>query len=195
VHGEHLLFEGRKMSKSSGNVVLVSDVAARGLDPLALRLAFLQNRYRQQVNLTWEGLEAADTMLRRWRARVADWATSPSAPMPADYRARFETVVADDLDMPRALQVMRDVEKDPDLADGARLEFFLHADRVLGLDLAIDIGRQTSIEVPDEVTALAELRAAARAAKDWAESDRLRDAIAELGWTVTDGKEGQQLQR
>jgi len=195
VHGEHLLFEGRKMSKSSGNVVLVSDVAARGLDPLALRLAFLQNRYRQQVNLTWEGLEAADTMLRRWRARVAEWATSPSAPMPADYRARFETVVADDLDMPRALQVMRDVEKDPDLADGARLEFFLHADRVLGLDLAIDIGRQTSIEVPDEVTALADLRTAARAAKDWAESDRLRDAIAELGWTVTDSKDGQQLQR
>ena len=63
------------------------------------------------------------------------------------------------------------------------------------MDLAIDIGRQTSIEVPDEVTALAELRAAARAAKDWAESDRLRDAIAELGWTVTDSKDGQQLQR
>jgi len=195
VHGEHLLFEGRKMSKSSGNVVLVSDVAARGLDPLALRLAFLQNRYRQQVNLTWEGIEAADVMLRRWRGRVAEWATYPSAPMPAEYRARFEAAVSDDLDMPRALQVLREVEKDASLADGSRLEFFLHADRVLGLDLAIDIGRRSSIEVPAEVAALAEQRAAARAAKDWAESDRLRDAIADLGWTVTDSKDGQQLQQ
>jgi hypothetical protein len=77
----------------------------------------------------------------------------------------------------------------------SRLEFFLHADRVLGLDLAIDIGRRSSIEVPTEVAALAEQRAAARAAKDWAESDRLRDAIADLGWTVTDSKDGQQLQQ
>ena len=183
------------MSKSSGNVVLVSDVVARGLDPLALRLAFLQNRYRQQVNLTWEGIEAADVMLRRWRARVADWATSPSAPMPADHRERFEAAVSDDLDMPRALQVLREVEKDVSLADGSRLEFFLHVDQVLGLELAREIGRQTTVEVPSEVAALADQRAAARAAKDWAESDRLRDAIAERGWTVTDSKEGQHLQK
>jgi cysteinyl-tRNA synthetase len=115
--------------------------------------------------------------------------------MPAEYRARFEAAVSDDLDMPRALQVLREVEKDASLADGSRLEFFLHADRVLGLDLAIDIGRRSSIEVPAEVAALAEQRAAARAAKDWAESDRLRDALADLGWTVTDSKDGQQLQQ
>jgi cysteinyl-tRNA synthetase len=63
VHGEHLLFEGRKMAKSTGNVVLVSDLVDRGLDPLALRLAFLQTRYRQQANLSWDGLVAADRQL------------------------------------------------------------------------------------------------------------------------------------
>ena len=57
VHGEHLLFEGRKMAKSTGNVVLLADLADRGLDPLALRLAFLEHRYRQQMNLTWDTLE------------------------------------------------------------------------------------------------------------------------------------------
>ena len=56
VHGEHLLFEGRKMAKSTGNVVLVADLAASGLDPLAARLAFLEHHYRQQLNLTWETL-------------------------------------------------------------------------------------------------------------------------------------------
>ena len=79
VHGEHLLFEGRKMSKSTGNVVLLRNLTERGLDPLALRLAFLEHRFRQQMNLTWDTLEAADKTLRRWRERVAQWANSPSA--------------------------------------------------------------------------------------------------------------------
>lgn len=69
VHGEHLLFEGRKMSKSSGNVVLLSDVVARGLDPLALRLCFLENRFRAQMDLTWESIESADTALSKWRKK------------------------------------------------------------------------------------------------------------------------------
>ncbi len=63
VHGEHLLFEGRKMSKSAGNVVLLSDVIAKGLDPLALRLCFLENRYRSQMDLSWDSLKAADATL------------------------------------------------------------------------------------------------------------------------------------
>jgi hypothetical protein len=70
-HGEHLLFEGRKMAKSTGNVVLVSDVVERGHDPLALRLAFLSSRYRQQANLSWDAIAAADKTLLRWRQAVA----------------------------------------------------------------------------------------------------------------------------
>src|SRR5256885_13588073 len=86
VHGEHLLAEGRKMAKSTGNVVLVKDVADRGLDPLALRLFFLTGRYRQQMNLTWDALTAADKRLSRWRAKVAGGAGAPSPSMGADYR-------------------------------------------------------------------------------------------------------------
>ena len=71
VHGEHLLFEGRKMAKSTGNVVLVSDVVDKGHDPLALRLAFLSSRYRQQANLSWDSIAAADALLTRWRGRGA----------------------------------------------------------------------------------------------------------------------------
>ncbi len=107
VHGEHVLFEGRKMAKSTGNVVLLADVIARGLDPLAVRLAFLEHRYRQQMNLTWDTLTAADGTVRRWREQVADWADEPSKPMCAEYWSRITGALDDDLDTPAALRALR----------------------------------------------------------------------------------------
>ena len=197
VHGEHLLFEGRKMSKSAGNVVLVSDVVERGLDPLALRLALLQNRYRQQMNLTWDALDAADSTLARWRTRVATWATQPSAAMPADIVATMVQSLNDDLDTPRVIMMLRELEKSAEISDGAKFETFAYIDRVLGLDLARTVG-QAPIQVeptPPEIAELLQLRADARAAKDWAGSDRIRDELASKGFTVTDTPEGQQVQR
>jgi len=192
VHGEHLLFAGRKMSKSTGNVVLVRDLVDRGLDPLSLRLAFLQHRYRQQFNLTWEVLQTADGQLRRWRERVTEWAEAPSAPIPADLRAGFEVPCQEDLDTPRALQVLREAERTEDLADGAKFEFFAWADQILGLDLVRDVGKAPQA-VPESVQRLMDERAQARLDKQWARSDELRDALAELGWQVRDTPEGQQV--
>lgn len=197
VHGEHLLFEGRKMSKSSGNVVLVGDLVDRGLDPLALRLAFLQHRYRQQMNLTWEVLVAADSMITRWRERLADWATHPSEAMPAEVVASVRAMFDDDLDTPRAISLLRELEKDPAVSPGAKFEAFAHLDRLLGLDLARDVGRPPAAQapLPDEVEALLSARAEARAARDWSGSDRLRDELAALGFPVIDTPDGQQVQR
>jgi cysteinyl-tRNA synthetase len=189
VHAEHLLFDGRKMSKSAGNVVLVGDVIGRGIDPLALRLAFLQHRYRQQMNLTWSVIEGAATTLARWRSRVAAWATAPSRPILDTWRDEFRSAIADDLDTPRALQVLHQAERDPG-DEGAKFEFFAWADRVLGLDLARDVGRQ----VPDEIRTLLDERAGARDAKDWVRSDALRARILDLGFQVVDGPDGQTVQ-
>ena len=192
VHGEHLLFEGRKMSKSTGNVVLLADLPARELDPLALRFAFLDHRYRQQVNLTWAVLEAADRTLRRWRERVAEWATWPSKAMCAEYVSNFHAAFDDDLDTPAALRVLRALEKDGDIPPGAKFETFAHADHLLGLDLARDIGRAPAPRpLPDGAAELLEARTAARAAADWAASDRLRDELGTLGVTVSDTAQGQ----
>lgn len=194
VHAEHLLFDGRKMSKSAGNVVLVDDVVARGLDPLALRLAFLQHRYRQQMNLTWQVIEGAEKTLSRWRAKVAEWAAHPSTPIPDNYRSAFIQAADEDLDTPRALQVLRDVEKDSDLPAGAKFEFFAWADRLLGLDLVRDVGKApTQTAIPAEIQALLDERATARVEKDFATSDRIRDELAELGYTVRDTPDGQVL--
>jgi cysteinyl-tRNA synthetase len=192
VHGEHLLFEGRKMSKSTGNVVLLADLTGRGLDPLALRLAYLEHRYRQQMNLTWDTLEAADKTLRRWRERVAEWANSPSAPMPAGYADAAVAAYEDDLDTPTALRELRALERDPDVPPGAKFEAFAHLDSLFGLDLARDVGKRAAEpELPDGAADRLAARAKAREAGDWAASDRLRHELAGLGVTVIDTPQGQ----
>ena len=193
VHGEHLLLEGRKMAKSTGNVLLVGDLTARGLDPLALRLAFLEHRYRQQMNLTWDTLEAADKTIRRWRDRVADWANAPSAVMPARYTDAAGAAFDDDLDTPAALRELRALERDESVPAGAKFETFAHLDRIFGLDLARDIGKPPAAPagLPAGAADLLEARAKARAASDWPTSDRLRHELAELGVTVTDTPAGQ----
>jgi cysteinyl-tRNA synthetase len=192
VHGEHLLAEGRKMAKSTGNVVLLSDVAERGHDPLALRLFFLTGRYRQQMNLTWDALAAADKRLTRWRGKVADWAEAPSGAMAADYVHHISDAFDDDLDTPTAVVALGELEKDDTVATGSKFETFAWADRLLGLDLARDVGRApVVVALPDAAHGLLDRRAAARAAKDWPAADALRDELAGLGVTVADGPDGQ----
>jgi cysteinyl-tRNA synthetase len=193
VHGEHLLFDGRKMAKSTGNVVLVSDLADRGLDPLALRLAFLEHRYRQQMNLTWDTLSAADRTLRRWRELVAEWACSPSKPMCAEVTAQVAAAFDDDLDTPAALRALRRLEQDPQIPPGSKFESFAHADQLLGLDLARDVGRAPARPpLPDGARHRLAARLAARGAGDWATADRLRDELASLGVSVSDTPAGQE---
>jgi cysteinyl-tRNA synthetase len=193
VHGEHLLFDGRKMAKSTGNVVLVSDLVSRGLDPLALRLAFLEHRYRQQMNLSWDTLSAADRTLRRWRELVAEWACSPSKPMSPEVAGQIATAFDDDLDTPAALRALRRLEQDPLVPPGSKFESFAHADQLLGLDLARDVGR-APIRPPLPAGAQQRLaaRQAARAAKDWATADRLRNELAAIGVSVSDTSQGQE---
>lgn len=107
VHAEHLLFENRKMSKSTGNVVLVQDIIDRGFDPLALRLAFLQHRYRSQMNLTWDVISAANEQLTRWRTRINEWSESESEPMAQTYLDSFTELFFDDLNTPAAINELK----------------------------------------------------------------------------------------
>ena len=184
VHGEHLLFEGRKMSKSSGNVVLVQDLIARGVDPLALRFALLENRYRSQMDLTWAALDAANATLRRWRTAMATWGDSDEVIADEEITA----AIAKDLDTPRVMLRLRTIEKSTSHADATKRAIFLHADALLGLDL------NRPIEVrplTPEQSELLNSRAAARIAKNWSESDRLRDLLALAGIAINDGPDGQ----
>jgi cysteinyl-tRNA synthetase len=190
VHGEHILFDGRKMAKSTGNVVLVRDVVERGMDPLAIRLAFLRTRYRQQTDLSWAAIEAADKALTRWRADVAAWAESPSAPMAPSYVERIELAFADDLDTPRAVVALQELFADGSVANGARFETAASLDDLFGLDLVREVGKAPAA-LPAGAKELLDQRAEARSGKDFQTSDRLRDELAALGVTVTDNPSGQ----
>jgi cysteinyl-tRNA synthetase len=191
VHGEHLLFEGRKMAKSVGNVVLMDDVVGAGLDPLAVRLAFLRMRYRQQTDLDWDALRAADRQLTRWRRDVARWAESPSEAMDAGYVRRVEAAFADDLDTPSAVVALQELFGDGTVSQGARFETAASLDQLFGLDLARDVGKAPDV-LPDGAAALLEQRQEARGSRDFATSDRLRDELAAIGVAVKDTGAGQE---
>lgn len=181
LHGEHLLFEGRKMSKSAGNVVLVEEIIAADLDPLALRLALLENRYRSQMNLTWDSLRAANATLERWRSQVNNWGLSAELKVDQEIHSNL----MNDLDTPKVLIRLRAIEKDSTLGALDKRAIFLYADQVLGLDL---LRAPKILEISEEVQSLIDLRAAARAEGNWGESDRLRDQLQTLGYKVQDGK-------
>ncbi|WP_061299832.1 hypothetical protein [Herbidospora cretacea] len=119
----------------------LGDVAAAGLDPLSVRLALMERHYRDPLTLTWDTLREADQTIRGWRGEVAAWAESLSAPIATPYSAALTEAFEDDLDTPKALKVLRDLAEDPDVPPGAKFETAMHADHILALDLAIEIGR------------------------------------------------------
>jgi cysteinyl-tRNA synthetase len=181
LHGEHLLFEGRKMSKSARNVVLLSDVIDRGFDPLAVRLCFLENRYRSQMDLTWASIEAADATLKRWRKKIKVWGKQV-----AQRDSEFIEIINNDLDTPKAIQYLRNLEKNDDNIDRAAI--FLFADQVLGLDLdREEVIKALSLEQEETL----KLRQIARNEKRWTESDELRIKLEESGLEIMDGPDGQ----
>jgi cysteinyl-tRNA synthetase len=181
VHGEHLLFEGKKMSKSSGNVVLLKDVIERGFDPLAIRLCFLENKYRSQMDLTWNSIEAADETLKRWRMKMAQWGVGTDITVDAEIEAALNT----DLDTSRAVIRLREIEKST-LQNKSSI--FRYADQVLGLDLERPI---LQMVLTAQMQRLLDERALARIEKRWSDSDQLRGELENLGLEIKDTPEGQ----
>jgi len=184
VHGEHLLFEGRKMSKSAGNVVLVQDLIDRGLDPLALRFSLLENRYRSQMDLTWAALEAANSTLRRWRNAMTTWGAGDEHLVDEEIAA----AIAKDLDTPRVMLRLRALEKSASHTGEVKRAIFLYADALLGLDLTRPV---EILPLSAEQSELLTARAVARQIKNWSESDRLRDLLVNEGIAISDGPDGQ----
>jgi cysteinyl-tRNA synthetase len=184
VHGEHLLFEGRKMSKSADNVVLLNDVIAKGFDPLALRLCFLENRYRSQMDLSWQSISSAHETIKRWRNKIAAWGTTHA--ISAD--STILSFLENDLDTPRVVTYLRALEKVTSVIDEEKINAFIYADQVLGLDLT-----RTPVvrELPAELMDLLEKRESARAAKNWALSDELRATLESAGLEISDSASGQ----
>lgn len=189
LHGEHLLFEGRKMSKSSGNVVLIQDLKARGLDPLALRFCFMENRYRSQMDLSWNSIVAAHNLLARLREQYQGWRQACEEPSSrvAAYVAEIHEAFCNDLDTPKAMIRLREIERSELTASDKRRVFEI-IDPLVGLDL-LQIKEERVL--PEDAQRLINERAEARKLRDFRRSDDLRVSLASLGIEVRDTADGQ----
>lgn len=217
LHCAHLMVEGQKMSKSLGNFYTLRDILAKGWTGREVRYALISVNYRLPLNFTFDGLAAARSALQRideWVARISGVTKAEnqtdfkrgtrsaevpenSAGCPANRTLEgFFSLLDDDLNISGALgqlfETIRETNRALDNSEltpvdaSALLDGWNRVNAVLGFEPDAD-------PVPAGVEALLEERNKARAAKDWAGSDRLRDQIAMLGWQVKDTKDGQKL--
>jgi len=200
LHNEFLIFGSLKMSRSKGNVVLVSTLKERGIDPMAYRYLLLTAHYRSKLHFTDESIAAAQNGLNNLRADLAgllaaarsDGDAGAWSPEAQQVREAFHLAINDDMDLPTALSVTREAARDGKIAPAERVRLLLDFDRVLGLRLNTvepKVARQAS----DEAQALVKERDAARAAKNWRRSDELREQLKALGFEVRDTPQGTQL--
>ncbi len=189
MHCAHLRVNGEKMSKSAGNFFTLRDLIEKGYTGREIRYVLINAHYRQGLNFAFSALEDARKALARIDACV-ETATEGEVPDWAQKHVDdFTAAVNDDLNTPKAFAALFELVRETNAHGGGRvLGAFRRMDEVLGI---IFFGKAEKAEVPAEVQAMLEQRAAARKEKNWAESDRLRDEIAAAGWIVKDSKEGQ----
>ena len=193
MHGEYLLINGGKMSKSLGNVYLLDDIIKRGYDPLVYRLFNFSCHYKGKLNFTWEGIEAASTALTRLRDGYQKHLTGMAdvdGTIISEIENKFHQAINDDLNMPLAMSAVWEAVKYQDKSPkiSKLLEKF---DTVLGLKIT----EKREEEIPQEILELVEQRKVARNEKNWTESDRLRDLIAQKGYSVKDTKDGAEVSK
>jgi cysteinyl-tRNA synthetase len=183
MHGGLLMLSGTRMAKSAGNFFRVTELEERGIDPLAFRYLALQAKYRAPLNFSTQGLAGADRALRQLRERVAEWSSDGVASMIAeDWDTRFRAAIADDLDFPRVMALLAELARS-EVPPAQKAALLLAWDAVLGLDLDRAKPART---LPPGAAELIARRDKARAEKDFATADRLRDELAALGVAVAD---------
>jgi len=193
VHSQHLLVDGKKMSKSLNNFYTLDDIEKKGYDPLAFRLLALQAHYRTQLNFTWQALAAAESFLNNLRA----WADLKLQPQlghkkqAADaYSQALDKIRSDlsgDLNTPQALSELSKLTAlaEQQGVEPRKLQLFLEQiDQLLGLELA---NRQ---DVDEAVKDLIAQREQARAAQDWPKADQLREQLIHQGVEINDTPHG-----
>ena len=192
MHGEYLLINGGKMSKSLGNVYLVDDIVNRGYDPLVYRLFNFSCHYKGKLNFTWEGMDSAAVSLNRLREGYQKHMAGTedvSDETIKDLENRFHQAINDDLNMPLAMSVVWEAVKYPEKSKKIA-KLLEKMDTVLGIKIT---EKKEQKDIPQEVLELVEQRKQARADKNWTESDRLRDLIKEKGYSVKDTKDGMEI--
>ncbi len=181
MHGGLLMLSGTRMAKSAGNFFRVTELEEQGFDPLAFRYLALQAKYRSPLNFSTEGLAGADRAVRQVRERVAAWSGGDGS-VDAAFDERFRAALADDLDLPAAMAMVAELARS-DLAPGVKAATLQAWDTVLGLDLKRGAMER---DLPPGAADLITQREKARAAKDFAAADAIRERLKKMGVRVAD---------
>jgi len=207
VHGEFLLVDGEKMSKSLGNFYTLRDLEAKGFDPMAFRFTIQSNHYRKVLNFSFDGLKASEQALKRirlFRKRMeedgvahgqGEWkpAIEPLVRL-GSARETFWAAMADDLNTPEALAALFTLITDLNGQDDRVALTREERDATLAFldetDAIFACWPHREAEADAQVTALIDQRKAAKAARNWAEADRLREQLKAMGIVLEDRKDG-----
>ena len=200
MHSEFLLVDNGKMSKSLGNVYTISQLKEKGFEPLAYRYFCLNSHYRNKLNFTFDGVEAAQVSLNRLRKGVKEHFVGTyicTQDEIDNYLKEFEEAINDDLNVSKALSILWDVVRNENKSK-SYYELILKFDSILSLDLNIEKilekeeenKKQEEDAMTPELANLIEQRKKAREEKNWAEADRIRDELTKLGVKVIDNKDG-----
>ena len=196
LHGEYLLINGGKMSKSLGNVYLLEDIKNKGYNPIVYKLFSYSCHYRNKLNFTWEGIEAAAKSLERLKDGYQKHLAGTDeidAEIVNNFENKFHEAINDDLNMPLAMGIVWEVVR-YEKKSKALAELLQKFDTVLGLKID-EQEEKVQEEIPQEIQELLQQRQQARTEKNWAESDRLRDEIQGKGYIVKDSKEGTTIEK
>ena len=197
LHGEYLLIYGEKMSKSLGNVYLLKDIVEKGYDPLTYKMFCYTGHYRNKLNFTWDGIEAASKSLERLRNSYRlnlngkDELTIDDKENIEKIEEKFHEAINDDMNMPLAMsyvwELARYEKKNPEIS-----EMLKKFDTVLGIKIDKEDTKNQK-EIPQEILNLVEQRKIARQNKDWDKSDELRDLINQKGYDIKDTASGTEV--
>ena len=194
MHGEFLLIDGGKMSKSLNNAYLLSDIINKGYEPLSYKLLNFSSHYRNKLNFTWEALDSSSKALQKLREGYRKHLEGNDVieeDKVNEYKEQFLEAINDDLNMPLAMAIVWEVIKRNEKSK-QYAQVLLDFDRVLGLE----IDKENEVqELPDEVKNLIEERKKARENKDYEKSDELRNKIEKMGYKVKDSKDGMQVEK
>ena len=200
MHVEFLQVDGGKMSKSLGNTYTLDQLQEKGIEPLAYKLFCFTAHYRTKLNFTFDTALATQKALMRLRegfVKHQEGTENIDEQEIKEYENKFLETINDDLNMPAAMgivwEIVRNEHKSKQFA-----ELLLKFDKVLGLDLENSkkyLEESKNVELPQEIQELLEKRKQARADKNWALSDEIRDNLKEKGYAVKDTKDGMTVEK
>ena len=190
-HNEHLLDKSGKMSKSKGDILTVSYLESKGYDPLAFRFMCLNSHYRKQLVFSFDALDQSSNTLTKLRNRISSLKNNGSFDNEKFnyYKSKFVSYLEDDLNTANSIAVLYELLKDENLNSSTKLELVKDFDKVLSLNL-ISTKNDVDSELEDFVLKKIEERKVAKANKDFALADAIRDELISKGIKLVDTREG-----